>query len=64
MQNTSNEDLDADVILVTMWKEDVREKKNWMVPLKEEIIREVDIFLVPSIQLHQIQNVTPQYQQQ
>ena len=28
MQNTSNADLDADVILAMMWKEDVREKKN------------------------------------
>ena len=26
--NTSNADLDADVILAMMWKEDVREKKN------------------------------------
>ena len=28
MQNTSNADLDTDVILAMMWKEDVREKKN------------------------------------
>ena len=28
MQNTSNADLDVDVILAMMWKEDVREKKN------------------------------------
>ena len=28
MQNASNADLDADVILAMMWKEDVREKKN------------------------------------
>ena len=28
MQNTSNADLDAYVILAMMWKEDVREKKN------------------------------------
>ena len=28
MQNTSNADLDADVILSMMWKEDVREKKS------------------------------------
>ena len=28
MQNTINADLDADVILAMMWKEDVREKQN------------------------------------
>ena len=28
MQNTSNADFDAYVILAMMWKEDVREKKN------------------------------------
>ena len=28
MQNTNNADLNADVILAMMWKEDVREKKN------------------------------------
>ena len=28
MQNTSSADLDADVILAMMWREDVREKTN------------------------------------
>ena len=138
MQNTSNADLDVDVILAMMWKDDVREKKNLdgaflekkcfyghllqndtdysrqkrgsemevknrqgyqrgghvynneynrnfpsridnhlrhdvgindksQKDLKEEIIGEVEkriIFLVQSIKTQQIQNVTPQYQQQ